>query len=178
MNGSDLRKIIGTTDGETDYAPVGMLLRSGYACYGHFNSNVNDGLDETLVVLNASLMELKASVDHNRPSVEDFREFLLDMVAAYDVGAAADIAIPESFGKQIPLIAIPMDEIALVYPVSHIIELLSRADKTKNRTTPTLLRFRSKRDSRCFEREALVRSISHRLRVALDANNSGSNGVV
>lgn len=141
MNSSDLRKIIGTTDGEADYAPVGMLLRSGYACYGHFNSSVNEGLDETLVVLNASLMELKAAVDHNRPSVEDFREFLLEMVAAYDAGDELDILTPEFLGNQIPLLAIPMDEIALVYPVSHIIELLSRAEETKNRATPALFDF-------------------------------------
>ena len=141
MNRSDLAKIIGTADGEADYAPVGLLLRSGYACFGHFNLSVNEGLEETLVVLNASLMELKAAVDHNRPSVENFREFLLEMVAAYDAGDEVDMSTWEYLGKQIPLLAIPIDEIALVYPVSHIIGLLSQVDETKKRATPTLFDF-------------------------------------
>ncbi len=141
MNKNDLKKIIGAAKDQVDYAPVAMLLRNGYACFGHFNSHVNEDMDETLVVLNASVMELKQTTDRNRPAVEDFREFLLEIVAAYESNESADIPTREDLGKTIPLVAIPLDEIAIVYPVSHIVELLTRADDHKDRAKPALFDF-------------------------------------
>ncbi|MHC4880774.1 MAG: hypothetical protein ACYTGL_30335 [Planctomycetota bacterium] len=138
MNAADLRKIVGTSGDGVEHAPVAMLLRSGYACYGQFNRILNDGLTQTAMILNAQLMELKAHDDRHRPAVEDFREFLLEIVAAYDEHREGSVPVREDLGKTVPLIAIPMDEIAIVYPVAHIVELLRRASDGPKRAAPAL----------------------------------------
>lgn len=143
MNPGDLRKIIGVSsrrDEQADYLPLALLLRSGYACFGHYNVTLNQELDSMLVVLNAQLMELKQE-QRNRPAVDDFREFLVEVVAAYESDQATELPTREELGKPIPLIALPMSEIALVYPVAHILELLRRASDTKDASVPRLLDF-------------------------------------
>ena len=143
MNSQDLRKIIGASKGPVEYAPVALLLKTGYACFGHYNGNVNEDLDHTLVVLNAQLMDLKAEAHRSRPAAEDFREFLLEIVGAYDAQQQDDLPTREFLGKPIPLIAIPLEEIAIVYPVAQIVAMLQRVSpqQREQRATPALFDF-------------------------------------
>jgi len=137
MNAEDLQKIIGAKEDAAEYAPVAMLLRTGYACFGHYNKKLNDDLNSTLVILNAQLMDLRAESQRSRPAAEDFREFLLEIVGAYESGEAAKIQTRDDLGKPVPLVAIPVDEIAIVYPVAQIVAMLQQLD-TKDRSLPTL----------------------------------------
>lgn len=145
MNAQDFRKIAGAGKGTAEYSPVALLLSSGYACFGHFNELLNEDLTDTIMILNAQLIELKSESQHNRPAVEDFREFLMEIVAAYDSGDESELPSREDLGKSVPLVAIPMKEIAIVYPVAHIVELLQRAsgegrkeEADAPKSTPTL----------------------------------------
>jgi len=143
VNAEDLRKIIGASHQPVEYAPVAMLLKTGYACFGHYNGNVNEDLGQTLVVLNAQLMDLKAEAHRSRPAAEDFREFLLEIVGAYDSEQQEDLPTRDFLGKPIPLIAIPLEEIAIVYPVAQIVTMLQRVspEKREERPTPALFDF-------------------------------------
>ncbi len=143
MNAEDLRKIIGASQEPVEYAPVAMLLKTGYACFGHFNHKLNEDLGETLVVLNAQLMDLKAEAHRSRPAAEDFREFLLEIVGAYDSEEQDDLPTREFLGKSIPLVAIPLEEIAIVYPVAQIVAMLQRVspEKREEGATPALFDF-------------------------------------
>lgn len=130
MHREDLLKIIGaTTEPTPDHLPVAMLLRSGHFCFGHYNPRVNEGLVDTIVVLSAELMEFTESPSRHRPWVEDFREFLVEIVASQESNGQEVPTRPES-SKPIPLLAVPLSEIALVYPVAHIVELLHRAEQS------------------------------------------------
>lgn len=143
VNAEDLRKIVGASQEPVEYAPVAMLLKTGYACFGHYNGNLNEDLGQTLVVLNAQLMDLKAEAHRTRPAAEDFREFLLEIVGAYDSQEQDDLPTREFLGKPIPLVAIPLEEIAIVYPVAQIVTMLQRIspEKREEQTTPALFDF-------------------------------------
>ncbi|MCA9076048.1 MAG: hypothetical protein KDA93_13555 [Planctomycetaceae bacterium] len=138
MNSEDLRKIIGVSEKSSEYVPVAVLLKNGYACFGHYNYVLNEDLSSTIVVLNAQLTDTRSAHARNRPAIDDFREFLVEIVAAHDEGNIDELPTREEFGKSIPLIAVPMDEIAIVYPVSQIVELLGRVSDGKQRTIPQL----------------------------------------
>jgi hypothetical protein len=58
MRKSDFARIIGVTT-DTDYAPVAGMLQNGYGFVGHFDNRLNEGLEETLVVINARLADLR-----------------------------------------------------------------------------------------------------------------------
>jgi len=139
VNLADLRKIIGASD-SSEYAPMAMLLKTGYACFGHYNQNLNSDLEDTLVVLNAQLMELGSEANRTRPAVEDFREFLVEIVGAYDAGEGSEIQTRDYLGKPVPLVAIPLEEISIVYPVAQIVTMLQRVE-SKDRSQPTLFDF-------------------------------------
>ena len=134
MNRKDLIKLIGAESGDVDYLPVAFLLRTGYACAGFYNAKVNEDFSETCVLLNAHLIELKeASTTGHRPKIEDFGEFLEEVVVSYYESKDAEAHVPlnEAYGKSIPLTAIPFDEIAVIYPVAHIESLMRRAKEQR-----------------------------------------------
>ena len=126
VNAEDLRKIIGVSKQPVEYAPVALLLKTGYACFGHYNGNLNEDLGQTIVVVNAQLMDVNAEAHHSGPAVEDFREFLQEIVEAYDSNTENDLPTRNYLGKPIPLVAIPLEEIAIVYPVAQIVAMLQR----------------------------------------------------
>ena len=133
MNLQDFRTLIGASEDDAEYIPFAVMLRSGYACAGHYNEQLNEGMQDTIVVVNAQLIELKGATSKNRPSISDFSEFLEEFVLNVSEGDDNEHTLPtrDEFGKQIPLTAIPMDEIAAVYPVSRIGTLLKRAEKQR-----------------------------------------------
>lgn len=132
MNLQDFRKLIGAGEEDADYIPFALMLRSGYACAGHYNEQLNEDMQDTIVIVNAQLIELKGNTAKNRPSISDFSEFLEEFVLnASDEDEEHSLPTRDEFGKQIPLTAIPMDEVAAVYPVSRIGTLLKRAEKAR-----------------------------------------------
>jgi hypothetical protein len=133
MDVKELGRLIGAKSGKAEYLPVAFLLKTGYACFGHYNSALNDGITGMCVLLNVRLIDLTQSTTKSRPSIRDFSDFLEDVVAR----AAAkknqddeeDDAVPDKskFGKAIPIAAVVLDEIAIVYPVAQIGELVRRS---------------------------------------------------
>ena len=136
MNLNDFRKIIGVDKAERDDLPVAMLLRTGYGCLGTYSIRTNEGLSDTVLVINAQLATFSDGAKRSRPALEDFREFLTEFVAA---GEDAEFPIRSEFGKPIPLAAISIDEIAIVYPVAHIMDLLRLASGEETKQRPHLL---------------------------------------
>lgn len=125
MNREDFRKLIGAAEAQQEYIPVACLLASRYGCVGYYNGQINEGLEETCVLLNARLVELDSN-EHSKTRVSDFNDFIEDVVATHYRQSGKD-ALHENELRSIPLTAVPFDEIALVYPVAHIAELLKLA---------------------------------------------------
>ena len=128
MQKTDFARIIGASK-DTDYAPVAGMLQNGYGFVGYFNSRLNDGLEETLVVINVRLADLreKAGVP-GIPRIADFNEFVEQIVLrSYDHGKAPASATSDVYGKSIPLVALNYDQIAVVYPISQIQKLMTVA---------------------------------------------------
>ena len=129
----DVLRLIGGSDSpDSDYMPIACLLNSGYGCVGYFNSSVNERLSDTIVLLNMRLVDLRVEEGHSRRGrIADFNDFLQDVVAQH-VKADEDGDESEAIEGTIPLTAIPVGEIAMLYPVAHIAELL----KSAKRVTP------------------------------------------
>lgn len=147
-----LRLIGGGSDSpNNDYMPIACLLNSGYGCVGYFNSSVNESLSDTIVLLNMRLVDLRVEEGHSRRGrIADFNDFLQDVVAQH-VQADEDGEESEPIEGTIPLTAIPVGEIAMLYPVAHIAELLKSAKRvTPNSSSdassevPTFLDFNNK----------------------------------
>jgi hypothetical protein len=127
MNRDDFVKLVGTSpDGKTQHVPVAFLLSNGYACAGHYHPAVNEGLGSTCVLLNARLIELQGERLGGRASLNDFNDFLEEVVADFceSDGEGAGSPRADSYGKSIPLTAIPYDQIVVLYPVAHISTLM------------------------------------------------------
>lgn len=138
-----------------DYSPVACLLSSGYGCVGYFNSSVNENLTDTIVLLNMRLVDLRADENHSRRGrVADFNDFLQDIVAQHvqDEGQQEDeVDRSENHNDTIPLTAIPVHEIAMLYPVAQIAKLLKSAQRVTQgersvsmNEVPTFLDFNNK----------------------------------
>jgi len=132
MNRDDILSLVGSgTSPDDDYMPVACLLKSGYGCVGYFNRSVNDSLSAAIVLLNMRLVDLRAEEGHSRRGrVADFNDFLQDVVAQHvqaESGSAAEDS--EKRERTIPLTAIPISEIAMLYPVAHIARLLKSAQR-------------------------------------------------
>ena len=132
MNRNDFLRLIGAESGEAEYLPLAVLLRSGYACAGYFNSSLNDELISTCVLLNARLMELSGGSESRRPTLHDFNEFLEEIVGSLE-SPDAESANPrgDAYGPSIPLTVVPYEEIAVLYPVAQIGALLQRAREVR-----------------------------------------------
>lgn len=148
----DVLRLIGCSESsDSDYMPIACLLNSGYGCVGYFNSSVNESLSDTIVLLNMRLVDLRVEEGHSRRGrIADFNDFLQDVVAQH-VQADEDGEESEPIEGTIPLTAIPVGEIAMLYPVAHIAELLKSAKRvTPNGSSdassevPTFLDFNNK----------------------------------
>jgi hypothetical protein len=129
MNKDDFGKLIGAQGGNADYLPVAMLLCSGYGCAGYFSATLNDGLVETCVLVNVRLVEFERA-PQGRPSIENFTEFLEEIVRRYYESDAGEQAFEdERYGRYMALTAVPYDQIAVCYPVAAISKLLQRLDQ-------------------------------------------------
>ena len=148
----DVLRLIGCSESsDSDYMPIACLLNSGYGCVGYFNSSVNESLSDTIVLLNMRLVDLRVEEGHSRRGrIADFNDFLQDVVAQH-VQADEDGEESEPIEGTIPLTAIPVGEIAMLYPVAHFAELLKSAKRvTPNGSSdassevPTFLDFNNK----------------------------------
>ncbi len=142
MNPRDFVKLIGAEDGKAEYLPVAFLLSNGCGCAGYYNAGLNEDASETCVLLNAHLLDLGRDGGSGvRPTINDFNEFLEEIVADLCEPVGEQQAQPgesanpkrEMYGRSVPLLAIPYSEIAVLYPVSHISVLLQRARKNESR---------------------------------------------
>jgi hypothetical protein len=151
----DILQLIGVSDSpENDYTPVACLLNSGYGCVGYFNRSVNESLNDTVVLLNMRLVDLRVEEGHSRRGrVADFNDFLQDVVAQHVQGESEkeDEDRVENRSETIPLTAIPVNEIAMLYPVAHIAKLLKSAQRVTQgershsiNEVPTFLDFNNK----------------------------------
>ena len=135
MHRNDFLKLIGAVSNDAEYLPVAGSLRNGNGFVGHYNATMNTGLAETCVLVNARIIEFKeARSSGGRGSIQDFNDFLEEVVARVTADGEQDpLAIDnEDFGKAIPLTAVTMDEISIIYPVSHIRSLLERASQAQS----------------------------------------------
>jgi hypothetical protein len=132
----DVLRLIGDADSpESDYMPIACLLNSGYGCVGYFNSSVNESLSDTIVLLNMRLVDLRVEEGNSRRGrVADFNDFLQDVVAQHVQAEAIDVESQASKMAEgsIPLTAIPVGEIAMLYPVAHIARLLKTAYRVRH----------------------------------------------
>jgi hypothetical protein len=144
MRKSDFARIIGAST-DTDYAPVAGMLQNGYGFVGYFNSRINDGLEETLVVVNVRLADLreKGGVP-GMPRIADFNDFVEEIVMrSYDEGKTPAAPVSDIYGKSIPLVALNYDQVAVVYPISQIHKLMAEA-AGKEKRPPSFLDFENK----------------------------------
>ncbi len=150
----DLLNLVGGgASPDSDYIPVACLLKSGYGCVGYFNSLVNENLSSSVVLLNLRLVDLRVEEGNSRRGrVADFNDFLQDVVFQHVV-SESESAHEESENVEctIPLTAIPLSEIAMLYPVAHIAQLLKSARRvtqgngmSSKNEVPTFLDFNNK----------------------------------
>ena len=132
MNRDDVLSLIAPShQSAAEYVPVAMLLKSGYGCVGYYNQSINDKMMDSVVLLNARLVDLRAEDHHSRHGrVADFNDFLQDVVAGHvRDDSHNDAGKPNPSEGTIPLTAIPLPEIAILYPVAQIATLLKSAHK-------------------------------------------------
>lgn len=155
MDHDDFLKIIGpSTDAE--YVPVAFLLRSGYGVAGFYSARFNEGLDQTLALVNARVIELRDRADvPGIASITSFNEFIEEIVTRFyrqsDQGQRDDTALTcddQLYGKSIPLATISFDEIAVMYPVARISDMMRQVrddsvDQDGEGTVPTFLDFQN-----------------------------------
>lgn len=137
MNRRDFLKVIGADEKPVEYMPVACLLRSGYGCAGYFNTSLNQALDEVCTLLNARLIPLQptGSTHREHGAVRDFNEFIEEVVLQYFKGGDDDESpMPMHWGRNIPLASLRYDEIAVLYPVAHIGQMMRGLRPTTEET--------------------------------------------
>ncbi len=133
MNRDDFLKLA-TSGSNAEYQPVALLLVNGYACIGHYNASVNEGLTDTCVLVNNTLIDLREqSAASSRPVLSDFGDFLEEVVAGHTQSTGEPASYRERYAKPIPLTAIPYPQITVVYPVAQISRLLQRCESKGSR---------------------------------------------
>ena len=87
MKRADFLRIVGASEG-AEYVPVAGLLQNGYSFVGYFNSRVSEDVADTLVLINARLMDLREKpARRSRPRISDFNEFVEEIVVqSYEPG--------------------------------------------------------------------------------------------
>ncbi len=137
MNRDDFLKLVGASEGPAEYLPVAFLLSNGYACAGYYHAAMNEDLSSTCVLLNARLIEIRGDAHAGgQPSINDFNDFLEEVVAGFSQSKVLTPPRAGAFGKSIPLTAIPFEQIAVVYPVAHISALTRRAEQQQEQQQP------------------------------------------
>jgi len=166
MQRAEFMKLIGGNGDTGDYIPVACLLRNGYACAGYVNQMINEQYSDTCILVNARMVDLREpSRRTERGAIHDFGDFLEEFVVELmdkkqdkkkkdrTTEKEADLLDDEHdplqahFAKSIPLTAITFDEIAVVYPVARIGNLLRQVSaeaKTDNKQVPSFLDFENK----------------------------------
>ena len=136
MNRDDFVKLVGVASGDDQYVPVAFLLSNGYACAGFYHATINKGLAGACVLLNARLIDLRAkSKASGQPHISEFNDFLEEITVNFCEPSGKDGSSPrtDTYGKTIPLMAVPFEQVAIVYPIAHIGELMRRAEQKKIR---------------------------------------------
>ncbi len=133
MEKEDFLRVVATTE-ETEYSPVAGMLQAGYGFAGYFNDDLNKRFDNTCLLINVRLVDLRAVGETpGRPRIADFTEFVEDIVmTSYAPDEAPGTPRRDIYGHSIPLAAIPFREIVLVYPVTRIgkmVEAFHREEK-------------------------------------------------
>ncbi len=157
MQRTEFLKLIGSKNDGAEYVPIACLLRNGYACAGYVNQAINEQFSEICILVNARMVDLREPNRRTeRGAIHDFSDFLEEFVMEMmdkplKEGESEEDhehdPFQERFGKSIPLTAISFDEMAVVYPVMRIGNLLKQvnADKKKDSTeTPSFLDFERK----------------------------------
>lgn len=156
MKRDEFLKLIGGKSDGTEYIPVACLLKNGYACAGYVNQSINEPFNETCLLVNARMVDLREPGRRTeRGAFHDFGDFLEEFVTGMldkqpherDVLDEASSAAYERFGKSIPLTAVSFDEIAVVYPVARIGNLLRQVTvetKADPQQLPSFLDFENR----------------------------------
>ena len=144
MNKSDFTRLIGAEE-ESEYTPVGGMLTSGYGFAGYFNSQLNQGMSDTCVLINARLVDLRGPTGTTtQPRIADFSQFIEEIVMqSYESEDGAERPTGDVFGKSIPLAGIPLDQVVVVYPVKRIGSLMQSLQEEQQRM-PDFLDFDKK----------------------------------
>lgn len=131
MNRNDFRKLIGVEVVKSDYVPVACLLSSGYGCVGYYNKKLNEELEDTCILVNARLVGLESNEGSAlRYTVSDFNDFLEQIVRGFQTNQKDPLKTQsDAFGQAIPLTAVPLKQMAIVYPVAHINMMMQRLAK-------------------------------------------------
>ena len=139
MQRAEFLKLIGGKSDNSEYIPVACLLRNGYACAGYVNQSINEQYADLCILLNAKMVDLREPGRRTeRGAIQDFGDFLEEFVMGIvdkkkrdkkkkNESSEDSESLQDQFGKSIPLTAISYDEMAVVYPVTPISDLLRRA---------------------------------------------------
>ena len=145
MDRRDFVKLIGAEGEEVDYLPVACLLTVGHAVAGYYNTFVNEDLRESVLLLNARLTSFHEQAQPGRPWIADFADFIEDVVqSSTGQDGRVEFANDQNVcGKSIPLVAVPLEQVAVVYPVAHIGALMAQAREEQSRV-PSFFDFDNK----------------------------------
>ena len=132
MKKTDFLQIVG--EGE-EYAPVAGILQGGYGFAGYFNSSLNQSMDDSCVIINARLADLRgAGEGSGKPRIADFDQFVEDIVlTSYLPQQAPEEPRSDFYGKSIPLVAIPYDQVAVIYPVGQIGKMMQELQREQKK---------------------------------------------
>jgi hypothetical protein len=147
MEREEFVRLIGAGQNQADYLPVALLLRDGYAAVGHYNSLLNEKSERAFVLLNVRFVTLRESNSGVATQIADFNDFVETIVTDFTRNAepGADAAAGgELPGKAMPLAAVMLEQVMVVYPVAHIGELMKRASQSRGSRVPTFLDFNNK----------------------------------
>ena len=159
MQRAEFLKLIGSKNDGAEYVPVACLLRNGYACSGYVNQSINEQYSDICILVNARMVDLREPNRRTeRGAIHDFSDFLEEFVVEMmntpqvdtDSGSEEEEEhdpFEKRFGKSIPLTAISYDEIAVVYPVVRIGNLLRQVNaesKKDANEVPSFLDFEGK----------------------------------
>jgi len=145
MHPDDFLKIVGAAVG-TGHATVAGMLARGYGFAGYYSRRLNEGLEDTGVLVNARLVDLRGSQETSSiPHVSDFAEFVEEIVRQnYPTGKGKRTIKTDVYGKTIPLAAIDFSEMVVVYPVAQIGKMMARLRPTPKSKLPSFLDFDNK----------------------------------
>jgi len=143
MNNADFVKVAGVTQ-DSDYTAVAGILQGGYGFAGYYNGqlDVNRALEQTCVLINVRLVNLQATDQATgRPGITDFNQFIEEIVLKQYLHDREPEALhSDFFGKSIPLVALPLDQIVALYPVAQMGRLMEELHREK-RGVPSFLDF-------------------------------------